>query len=158
MELILKNSTKVVVFKKDEQPLVLRPQSLGNRIDDEIKNAISQNAEIRRYYKPNVNLEIIKTSVPPHYQQPWHTHKVVHEAMLVIKGCIEILTEEKGETRRTVLCEGDLSVLDRGLDVFHTVQNPTDEYSTTLTFKFLGPDEKKNHFFKGDWYRKPKGK
>lgn len=152
MKAISEESTKVVAFKQGKEPVVLRPPCRHDELSEKIQKAMSENAEIRKYYKPNVNLEVIETLVPPHYQQPWHTHIEIHEAMLVVKGQVEVLIEKKKKINRISLNEGDLVVVDRGLDTFHTVRNPTNEYSTTLTFKFLGPAKKQNEIFSSDWY------
>lgn len=154
METISEESTKVVAFKQGKEPVVLRPPCHRDELVQKIQKAMSENSEIRKYYTPNVNLEVIETLVPPHHQQPWHTHREVHEAMFVIRGQVEVLIEEKDKISRISLSKGDLTVMDRGLDTFHTVRNPTNEYSTTLTFKFLGPDSKQNEVFKCDWHGK----
>ncbi|UCE16385.1 MAG: cupin domain-containing protein [Candidatus Bathyarchaeota archaeon] len=154
MELISRKSTKVIIFEKDKQPFVFKQPVRDNAYGNRIRNAISHDAEIRIYYKPDVNLEVIKTLVPPNYEQPWHTHKKVQEAVLVIDGQVEVLTENKQKTHRTVLKEGDLVVFDRDPNSFHTIRNSTTKYSKTLTFKFLGPDKKQGEIFNGDWYGK----
>lgn len=154
MELIKKDLTRIVIFERNTEPLVFKPPFSSNEVDKEIKKAMLRNAEIRRYYLPNVDLEVIKTLVPPGYQQPWHTHKNIHEAMLVVKGQIEVLIEQEKKIRKIRVKTGDLIVVDRGLDTFHTVKNPTTKYSTTLTFKFLGTYEKRNEIFRRDWYGK----
>lgn len=154
MELINEDLTRIVIFEGNTQPLVFKPPFSANEVDREIKKAMLRNAEIRRYYLPNVDFEVIKTLVPPGYQQPWHTHKDIHEAMLVVEGQIEVLIEKEKKTRKIPVKTGGLIVVDRGLETFHTVKNPTTKYSTTLTFKFLGPDKKQNEIFRSDWYGK----
>lgn len=74
--------------------------------------------------------------------------------MLVVEGQIEVLIEKEKKIRKIPVKTGDLIVVDRGLDTFHTVKNPTTKYSTTLTFKFLGPDKKQDEIFHRDWYGK----
>ncbi len=152
LELVNEELTRVVIFERNQEPLVFKPPFSVDKVDKEIKKSMSRNAEIRRYYLPNVDLEVIKTFVPPGYQQPWHTHKDIHEAMLVVEGEIEVLVEKDKKIRKISVKRGDLIVVDRGLDTFHTVKNPTTKYSTTLTFKFCGPDKKQNEIFRSDWY------
>ena len=53
MEQITKDSTKVIIFKKGVLAAVIRPPFKDNEVDKRIKNAFTQKAEVRRYYKPN---------------------------------------------------------------------------------------------------------
>jgi quercetin dioxygenase-like cupin family protein len=154
LELINEHLTRIVIFEHNKESLVFKPPLSVEQVNNEIKKAMLRKAEIRRYYLPNVDLEIIKTLVPPSYEQPWHTHKDIHEAMLVIEGEIEILIEKEMKIQKILLKKGDMIVVDRGFDTFHTVGNPTTEYSGTLTFKFLGPDKKQNEIFHHDWHGK----
>lgn len=70
MELINEDLTRIVIFERNTEPMVFKPPFSANEVNKEIKKAMSRNAEIRRYYLPNVDLEVIKTLVPPGYQQP----------------------------------------------------------------------------------------
>jgi hypothetical protein len=61
----------------------------------------------------------------PGYQQPLHTHWDIHEAMLVVEERIETLVEKEKKIRKVQVKKEDMIVLDKDLDTFHTVKNPT---------------------------------
>jgi quercetin dioxygenase-like cupin family protein len=123
-------------------------------LENEIEAATKRKDEIRWYYFPKVSFEIIKTAIPPGYEQPMHSHCDLHEATLVLKGQVVVKEETEGKLSEAMLSENDLVVLDRGKKSFHTMKNLGQDYSYTLTFKFLGPDIKDPQLFRLDWHAK----
>lgn len=123
-------------------------------IEQKIKEAIAKDHEVRWYYLPQVSFEIIKTAVPPSYEQPWHSHWFLHEGVLVLDGEILIKEENDGKLTEQLLHENDFAVFNHGKESFHTVHNPTSAYAHTLTYKFLGPDIKDKDLFRNDWHKK----
>lgn len=142
------DSRNVAVINKKGEKRFYKPAEGATK--EEIERAVfeakKRGAEIRYYYLPQISFEIIETHVPPGYEQPWHSHKKINEAMLGLNGEVVVLVENEEFTIKA----GDFIVLDRGRD--HTQKNTTKNYAVTLTFKFLGPDEKDIELFKSDWY------
>jgi len=155
MEFVPSRLQKVSIIERDGNRIWLNPKEMPeDSIEERIRKAIARDDEVRWYYLPEVSFEIIKTAVPPRYEQPWHSHWFLHESVLVIAGEILVKEENNGKLAEQVLHERDLAVFNHGKESFHTVQNPNSTYAHTLTHKFLGPDVKDKDLFKNDWHKK----
>lgn len=155
MELIRSNLLKVSIIEKSGKRIWLNPSNTPwDVIEEKIKEAMEKKIEIRWYYLPKNSFEIIKTAIPPGYEQPWHSHYELHEAMLVIKGQVIVSEEREGKSTRELLCENDFVIFDSGQEIYHTMKNAGQEYALTLSCKFLGPDAKNEQLFKTDWHGK----
>ena len=155
MELIKSTLLEVSIIEKTGKRMYLDPNKIPlNLMTDKTRNAIKRNAEIRWYYKPKTSFEIIKTAIPPRYEQPWHSHHKLFEAMLVLKGQVVTSEERGGKVIDELLSEGDFVVFDRNKGTYHTMKNIGQDYAYTLTYKFLSPATKDEQLFRSDWHGK----
>jgi quercetin dioxygenase-like cupin family protein len=118
----------------------------------EVSLAMRRRAELRWMYLPDCNFEVIKTAIPPKYQQPWHRHERVKEATLALKGQI-LLLERVGNRRpdRLILRPGDFVSFSKN-NAYHTMANREDTYALSLTFKFIASGKKDEELFRKDWF------
>jgi quercetin dioxygenase-like cupin family protein len=151
-EVLRKDNVKVAIFRRDGNNLILEPKKHDQlEIESAVKQAMDNLDEIRWYYWPKYNFEIIKTALPPNYMQPWHSHAKIQESTYVIKGKVSIFCKDK-ENEEIELEEGDCIVLKPGKERFHTMKNDTRQYAITLTFKLVELGPKDESRFRKDWY------
>ena len=96
LEIISKAATEISIIgrSRNDRVVGLDPSSLEKKtLKRRVRSAIAENKEVRWYYFPDTNFEVIKTAIPPNYEQPFHRHVRYMEAMVVLKG--EVVVEEK---------------------------------------------------------------
>ena len=153
MEILRRRSINVAIIERSGERTILKPTRVEQAsIEEFIKEAMDRSAEIRWYYIPCSSLEIIRTALPPKYEQPWHSHKSIHEATLVLEGHVLVLSMKDETIKEVDLAPGDLVVLDTNPEIYHTMKNTTKKYATTMTLKYVGPEKKDEKLFQKDWH------
>lgn len=156
LEIISKAATEISIIGRSRNDRVrLDPSSLEKKtLKRRVRSAIAENKEVRWYYFPDTNFEVIKTAIPPNYEQPFHRHVRYMEAMVVLKGEVIVVEEKLGKIIEKSLGRDDFAMFSQNKNFFHTVKNSSQKYAYILTFKFKGSKNKNKESFINDWYGK----
>ena len=90
MEIIKEKFLEIsIVDPVDGSRIKLNPDELTeSEIVTKLHKEKSLKKEIRKYYLPNKNFELIVTEIPPGHIQSYHSHHILYEATLVLEGKI----------------------------------------------------------------------
>jgi hypothetical protein len=155
LEIIKREVTQIAIINQSRERTRLDTSTLDSKtIKAQLKTALSENKEIRWYYLPNTNFEVIKTAIPPKYEQQFHRHMKYMEAMIVLKGNVVVIEDNQGKIIEQTLGSNDFVFFSQKITTFHTVKNSSKKYAYILTFKFKGSKKKDGTSFINDWFAK----
>jgi quercetin dioxygenase-like cupin family protein len=91
--------------------------------------------------------EVHSGEIAPGVKQPWHSHEIINETLLILEGKIELHFLEKDKKKKKVVVVGDLIQVE---NTPHTFINPFDEVCKMVAFRFIPKGEKKHEVIKND--------